>query len=536
MHEDGLFKIIKKTFIRFGLIGVIFFICITGCASDDDPNKNEPKPPNIDSEWVEGVFKPAFTFEALCEHPRSGIDPTSGSPYPDVQGTLLDEMNWQRSWSNDVYLWYDEITDRNPADYNDKLDYFDLLKTEEFLPSGNSKDMYHFTYDTEEWIQHSQSGAQFGYGVKWMISQKNPPREIIVAYTEPNTSATNPPANLSRGARVIEVDGIDAINGSIDNLIDGLFPEEDGETHRFTVLDLGSDTPRTFSMQAGNFIFTPVQFVQSISVNGENVGYMLFNAFNSIAEEQLIAAVEELAAENINDLILDLRYNGGGLSSMASQLAYMVAGREQTQEQTFKIIRYNDKHPTTDPFYGEPIEPVPFTPVTLGYSTTEGEPLPALDLNRLFVLTTSNSCSASETLINGLRGIDMEVIQIGTTTCGKPFGFLPTDNCGTTYFTINYTNRNAKGFGEYADGFSPINGGQETEATLPGCWVADDFNHAFGDRQEALLATALFYRENGRCPEQSELPQAIFRGMIDPDTYEDGYIYKPLPMQNEIMD
>lgn len=541
MDRDDSFTKINKKIIILGVIIIIFLSFITGCGSIDGPDENnDPEQQYSDSQWVEGVFEPADTFKALCKHPRVGINPLTNEPYPDIQGTLLDEMNWQRSWSNDIYLWYDEIIDRDPADFDDRLEYFDFLKTEELLPSGNPKDKYHFTYNTEEWIQLAQSGASIGYGVTWKVLQEDQPREILVAYTEPNTSATSPAANLSRGTRIIAVDDVDVASANTQEEIDilnaGLFPEEDGETHSFTVLDLDSDTPRTFTLQAGNFVSTPVQFVQLIPIDGENIGYMLFNGFNAIAEEQLIAAIEELAAEDITDLILDLRYNGGGISKLSSQLAYMVAGHEQTQGQTYKSMQFNDKYPTIDPFTGKSIETVPFISVTLGYSTTEDEPLPTLDLNRLFVLTTSNTCSASETLINGLRGIDIEVIQIGTATCGKPFGMYPTDNCGRTYFTISIANKNAKDFGEYADGFGPANGGEETETSLPGCWVADDFYHSFGDRQEALLATALFYRENGRCPEQSELPQAMLKGVVDPDTYTEGYIYKPLPMQNEIMD
>ena len=68
----------------------------------------------------------------------------------------------------------------------------------------------------------------------------------------------------------------------------------------------------------------------------------------------------------------------------------------------------------------------------------QGEPLPTLDLDRVFVLTGPGTCSASEAIINGLRGIDVEVILIGETTCGKPHGFYPADNCGTTYFTVQF--------------------------------------------------------------------------------------------------
>jgi hypothetical protein len=123
--------------------------------------------------------------------------------------------------------------------------------------------------------------------------------------------------------------------------------------------------------------------------------------------------------------------------------------------------------------------------------------LPYLALPRVFVLTGPGTCSASETIINGLNGVNVQVIQIGQTTCGKPYGFYPADNCGTTYFSIEFSGDNAQGFGDYADGFSAQNSATPTNAVLPGCSTADDFTHALGDPAEGRLAAALGYRDGG---------------------------------------
>ena len=104
--------------------------------------------------------------------------------------------------------------------------------------------------------------------------------------------------------------------------------------------------------------------------------------------------------------------------------------------------------------------------------------------------------------MNGLRGAGVEVIQIGSTTCGKPYGFYPTDNCGTTYFTIQFKGANEAGFGDYADGFSPANASGPGE-DIPGCSVADDFTRQLGDPTEGRLAAALAYRDGGGCPAAS---------------------------------
>jgi hypothetical protein len=122
----------------------------------------------------------------------------------------------------------------------------------------------------------------------------------------------------------------------------------------------------------------------------------------------------------------------------------------------------------------------------------------------VYVLTGSGTCSASEAIINGLRGVEVDVFQIGATTCGKPYGFYPQDNCGTTYFSIEFKGVNANGFGDYADGFKPMNP-QADPAQLPGCSVADDFTHELGDIAENRLESALTYRDLGTCPALAQI-------------------------------
>ena len=124
--------------------------------------------------------------------------------------------------------------------------------------------------------------------------------------------------------------------------------------------------------------------------------------------------------------------------------------------------------------------------------------LPSLSLSRVFVITTDRTCSASESLINGLEGIDVEVIQIGGTTCGKPYGFYPTDNCSTPYYTIQFQGVNAKGFGEFSDGFRPVASPTQSDQLL-GCTVADDYTTALGDTSEGMLSAAIERLESGSC-------------------------------------
>ncbi|MNL26770.1 Peptidase family S41 [compost metagenome] len=199
-------------------------------------------------------------------------------------------------------------------------------------------------------------------------------------------------------------------------------------------------------------------------------------------------AIGELRAKQATELVVDLRYNGGGLLDLASELAFMVAGEANTRGKTFEATRFNAKHTERDPVTGRTLDPILFWSTASGFSVPYDQPLPSLDLRRVYVLTGPDTCSASEAFINGLRGIDIDVIQIGGTTCGKPYGFYPQDNCGTTYFSVQFDGVNAKGFGGYADGFTPT------------CFVPDDFGHALGDSQEALLAAALAHQVTGACP------------------------------------
>ena len=492
-----------------------------------------------ESGWTSGQFLPDSTFAGQCLSPRTGNAPGTNRPYSDVQGRTVDENNWLRSWNNNTYLWYDEVIDRDPGRSDDPLEYFALLRTTELTPSGARRDRFHFTYDTDEWVALSESGESAGYGAAWSIISRSRPREAAVAYTDPNTPASD--AGIRRGARIITIDGIDFVNAadqaSVDAINAALYPESAGETHSFEFREVGSETTRTVELTSKIITSTPVQNVGTVtSPAGATVGYMLFNDHLQTAEEGLVDAVRTLNAVpgGIDDLVVDLRYNGGGFLYIASELAYMIAGQAATAGQVFERLQFNDKHPETNPVTGNPLRPIPF------YSDTEAlprRPLPTLNLRRVIVLSGPNTCSASEAVINGLRGIDIEVIQIGGPTCGKPYGFYATDNCGTSYFTVQFRGVNAKGFGDYGDGFMPVEGATGTGSNVPGCRVADDFSRPLGDPSEGRLATALGYRDTSTCPAPASTAQGFGGETADPLILEprDGTVYKPPWLTNRIM-
>ena len=459
--------------------------------------------------WQSGVFQPASGFVNKCVMPRSGIDPFTQTAYPDRAGVILDENNWLRSWTNDLYLWFNEVTDRNPAMYSTTDAYFKLLKTNATTTSGAPKDKFHFTYPTADWEALSQSGVQAGYGANWVLLPNMPGvtgNDLEAAYSEPNSPASA--AGIGRGAKVLFVDGVDVVNppdqASVNTIVAGLYPAAINENHNFQVLDPGAATPRTFTLTSGNVTSTPVQNVTTIPTATGTAGYMLFNDHLATSEAALFNAFTTLQTAGVTDLVLDIRYNGGGYLDIASEVAYMIAGPAQTAGKTFEVTQFNSKYPTIDPVTGQTITPVPFESVSQGFAPNllaGGQALPTLNLSRVFVLAGPDTCSASESIINGLRGINVEVVQIGSTTCGKPYGFYPQDNCGTTYFSIEFRGVNAMNFGDYTDGFSPQNAPAPTNAVLPGCSVADDFGHALGDPAEGRLAAALNYIATlGACP------------------------------------
>jgi carboxyl-terminal processing protease len=457
------------------------------------------------SGWVQGQFSPAATFAAMCVAPRTGIDPTTGNAYLDRPGTALDEKNWLRSWTNDLYLWFSEVPDQDPGSFASDAAYFDVLKTSATTASGKAKDRFHFTYPTATWEALSQSGVQAGYGMTFVIITGTPPRNVVVAYTQPGSPAATAPASLARGAQILTVDGVDLVNASdqasVDTLNAGLSPQTIGESHTFSILDEGAASPRSVTLVSGSIAETPVQNVQVIpTAAGDAVGYMLFNDHIATAESELVDAFNQLKSAGVHDLILDIRYNGGGYLDIASEVAYMIAGPTPTTGQTFELSQFNSKNPTVDPVTRTTIVPLGFHTTTQGFSLTAGQALPSLNLPRVFVITGADTCSASESIINSLEGVNVQVIQIGSTTCGKPYGFYPADNCAVTYFSIQFQGINAKGFGGYPDGFTPENTMATEGVLVPGCSVADDFAHTLGDPAEGRLASALSYRANGACP------------------------------------
>lgn len=248
---------------------------------------------------------------------------------------------------------------------------------------------------------------------------------------------------------------------------------------------LAEDLAQSFAStaQSNHTSYVPTARVQT-DADGRRIGYIRFIDHEIGAQDDLITAFSQVRDAGAQHLVLDLRSNSGGFLYIAQTAASMIVG-PSASGRVFEQLRYNDKRPGLS------------ASSTLNFSSTvqsgesqypAGTPLPQLGLQRVYVLTSGATCSSSESIINGLRGIDVEVVLVGSQTCGKPYGFHRKDNCGVAYFPIEFEGPNAKGVGDYVNGFAPT------------CSVADNTSVAAGSAQDPLLNAALFHIGNGTCP------------------------------------
>ncbi|WP_427914637.1 S41 family peptidase [Ramlibacter sp. MMS24-I3-19] len=230
---------------------------------------------------------------------------------------------------------------------------------------------------------------------------------------------------------------------------------------------------------------SPVPLSKTLtSTGGRKVGYIVFNQHSKGAQDALITAFRGMQSAGVQDLVLDLRYNAGGFLYIAQAAAAMVAGPDAAG-QVFERARYSAKR-AADTAGGAFYFPSQVEVAETQYP--QGTPLPQLNLPRLYVLTSPYTCSASESIINSLRGIGVQVVLLGDRTCGKPYGFHRKDNCGKAYFPIEFQLTNSAGQGDYTSGF-PVQ-----------CPVQENPTTPLGSTSEPLLAGALHHIDTGSCP------------------------------------
>lgn len=211
--------------------------------------------------------------------------------------------------------------------------------------------------------------------------------------------------------------------------------------------------------------------VKDVTINNApvKVGYLVFDSFKESSAQELNTAFDGFVAQGVKELILDLRYNSGGRIAIAEQLSKQIAGRN-VENQTFVKYVHNNLRSNRDQ--------------TVTFNSNSSEQ--SLNLDRVVVLTSGTTCSASELVINALNPF-IDVVVVGDTTCGKPTGMYPTEINDWTVFAINFQTQNAANFGDYFDG---LPADCKVAETIPGDW---------GVETEAMLAEGIYYLQNGSC-------------------------------------
>lgn len=356
----------------------------------------------------------------------------------------------------DVYLWYQSIPALDPTQYASPNDLLSAIVYK-------ARDRFSYITTQAEATAYYSDSQYIGFGFQ----------QVFVSATDPRIGEVFPgsPAEqggLARGDKLLAVDGasvVDLINqGTYDSAYG---PADLGLQRTITYQDLAG-VQHTVTLAKAVITIPTVPVTKVIDSGGHKVGYIVFSNFVQPSFTSLQQAFSNLQAQGVDRLVVDLRYNGGGLLSVAQYLASLIGGN-QTAGQVFGNLTYNDKHSDWNQ--------------TMNFQS----PAAALGINQVVFITTGGTASASELVINSLKPF-IGVTIVGSTTYGKPVGFNGQNFCTDVLYPVTFSMTNAAGAGDYFAGFPPD------------CPAVDDLAHGLGDTAEGSLAAALQYINNGTCP------------------------------------
>lgn len=380
---------------------------------------------------------------------------------------------------NRNYLWYRELRNVAPGNYNSAREYFNA--------SLAPRDNFSFMLTEQEYQDRYINAVFFGFGFATQRVDNNSALQVLYVYD----SGSAAQRGLRRGDKITEIEGI-SVAEWLAGLDSGRYTNEDiyGPNQAGVVRNFVWRRPDNSSGRADlqkSAVTTNTVMHRSVAEKaGKRIGYLVFNQFIDLSETELEQAFRYFDNEQIDELVLDLRYNGGGLIRVANQLSSHIA-YPALRDKIFVKYRYNDKNTNRNN--------------TVLFSPGRGQTL--LNLPRLFVLTTPGSCSSSELVINAMSPF-IEVIQIGQTTCGKPVGQIPTQVDNFRLFAINFQTVNALDFGDYFNGLQPQ------------CPITPAIAGDWGVASDPLYAAALDYISTGSCPAvqatNKSLQAPIWRG------------------------
>ncbi|MDR1644761.1 MAG: PDZ domain-containing protein [Tannerellaceae bacterium] len=387
----------------------------------------------------------------LCSCTEKEVpEPDSSSDYSEYP-----ENEWIEKTMRRYYLWEDEIPKKEKLDPEEEPEsFFYSLLTEKDGKTRNKTHYYYSSINAKSSSTKSYQGEGYSYGFEFqyfqILNYADYEYALLALYVLPGSPAEK--EGLKRGDWIVEING-KPVSGNVQTLLNAL-----DTTSPEATITLGvTDDPRTSvksskTLQAATVEDNPVFLHKIITYGGKRIAYLVYNHFTSgptdttgdeLFNNTLRDAFRQFKAEQPDEFILDLRYNGGGLVSCAQLMATMLAPQSALGDIFCKLTyngkenSYQDRTIKLDKKYME-----------------EGAGGANVDLKRLYVIVSSRTASASEAVINGLRAY-IPVILVGEQTEGKNVGSVTFDDYDWELHPIVSRLSNKNDFSDYEDGFSP---------------------------------------------------------------------------------
>lgn len=378
----------------------------------------------------------------------------------------------------------------NPRQYSSNNAVLAAIKA---LPSTGGKDKYSFIDDGTVASELGGVAGDFGFSVFY-----NDTNDLRIKYVYASSPAAT--QGLKRGYRITKINGSTTINtsdASIDYVVNAVFGTSASISLTVTKPD---GTSQDLTVTKGTYNINPVLFSKTYNVGTKKVGYIVFNSFTTNSTALLDAAFAQFATDGINELVVDLRYNGGGSVATSEAFTNLIAPTAQNGKvmyTTYWTQTMQDNQATilqNQKFYAKGNDGV-----TRLYSYFDYSYKPTMaagnqeyfakrgsvnGLNRVYFLVLGGTASASELLINNLKPV-VDVKLIGKKTYGKPVGFFSLRIDKNDLYIPQFETKNQLNAGGYFDGMTVDKD------------VADDVTKEFGDPSEKLLAQALNYSATG---------------------------------------
>ena len=370
--------------------------------------------------------------------------------------TEINDFIWRGL--NFFYLYKEDIPNLQNnafADQGERLAYLSEFNSPEecFAALTSSQDYFSYLEDDYFDLENALAGVRLTNGMMYgLVYYPNDASRLFgyVRYVLPNSSASD--AQVTRGMIFNAVDGIALTDANYADLLNPDAYTLSWATYDGTTI---SNTGQSTTLVKAQLTENPIHLSTVLETNGQKIGYLMYNAFTNEFDQSLNNTFGEFLAQGVDELVLDLRYNGGGSVKTATYLASMITGQFTGQ------VFYNEQ-------WNSDRQEVYASPGLFVDDMDNGTALNSLNLNRVYILTSERSASASELVINGLQPY-IDVVQIGTATRGKfQASFLLYDapapsfsrslaNTGHRYamLPLVFKTLNAAGYTDYIDGLAP---------------------------------------------------------------------------------